>query len=429
MSFGFVRNQIGRRHTGVLVAFAAACLGGCSSDEPSEEQRDPLCRDDDVIVTELRRINQPRFLLVRGVSADGTVIYGSAGSEAFRWTEASGLVLSGALVGITSTTPVACSADGAVIVGTTGRGTWDTDQPFRWAAAGGVVSLGFRASGADLGWANDVSRDGAVITGTLNKTASSTPYGMIFRWTESDGLVVLDNPPDVVATTAVRMSADGSTIVGHSASSIDVPFNKVFRWTERTGSVHLDAPADAMHSASFVSDDGSVIVGASEAGESSVPFRWSERTGFTHLGSLPGFSQNRPTGMSADGSVVVGVSFNDPRSRFPIRAFRWTEAAGLTRLAFVPGRRAHQANSVIALSADGSTAIGVEHHWTDAQMSDLSSDLVVWDARGCATRIRVAEGPFYPTLSPMALSRDGRTIVGTASAAGSDASGWLIRLP
>src|SRR5437588_529283 len=102
-----------------------------------------------------------------GVSADGHVVVGQSSStlgfEAFRWTQASGMVFLGDLPGgpfISFANGV--SADGSVIVGASNSALGE--EAFRWTQAEGMVGLGDLAGGGGLlSVARAISPDGAVI--------------------------------------------------------------------------------------------------------------------------------------------------------------------------------------------------------------------------------------------------------------------------
>jgi len=86
--------------------------------------------------------------------------------------------------------------------------------------------------------------------------------------------------------------------------------------------------------ASGVSADGSVVVGvAKNANEQERAFRWTYATGMEDLGTLGG-DWSGAYGVSADGSVVVGtacISSSIIAASVP-RAFRWTRAMGMEDL-------------------------------------------------------------------------------------------------
>src|SRR5262245_61306399 len=72
-----------------------------------------------------------------------------------------------------------------------------------------------------------------------------------------------------------------------------------------------DLPGGAFDSLpNAVSGNGMVAVGASVSAASSPlveAFRWTTATGMVGLGFLPASNSSRGTGVSADGSIVVGV--------------------------------------------------------------------------------------------------------------------------
>jgi probable HAF family extracellular repeat protein len=108
-----------------------------------------------------------------GVSADGSVVVGSArnaaGDErAFRWTEARGMQDLGTLGGDRSEA-LGVSADGSVVVGSAhnAAGKW---RAFRWTAAGGMEDLNLTyahllTDGSMFGAALAISPDGRYIVG------------------------------------------------------------------------------------------------------------------------------------------------------------------------------------------------------------------------------------------------------------------------
>ncbi len=69
------------------------------------------------------------------------------------------------------------------------------------------------------------------------------------------------------------------------------------------------------------------------------------------LGTLPGSDRSWASGVSADGSVVVGVAYYAPGQ---YRAFRWTAAGGMQDLGTLGGDWSWAS----AVSADGSVVVG-----------------------------------------------------------------------
>jgi probable HAF family extracellular repeat protein len=114
--------------------------------------------------------------VARAVSADGTVVVGRWGGQAFRWTADTGMVLLGDLPGDNNAWGV--SADGSVIVGS------GMDGAFVWDATLGrrnlrdvLVGLDVDVTGWDLAAAHDVSHDGLTIVGV-----GTNPGGFREAW-------------------------------------------------------------------------------------------------------------------------------------------------------------------------------------------------------------------------------------------------------
>ena len=79
-----------------------------------------------------------------------------------------------------------------------------------------------------------------------------------------------------------------------------------------------------------VSADGSVVVGWSyNAAGWTRAFRWTASGGMQDLGTLPGGNRSEAWGVSADGSVVVGSAQNAAGYD---HAFRWTASGGMEDL-------------------------------------------------------------------------------------------------
>jgi probable HAF family extracellular repeat protein len=204
-------------------------------------------------------------------TADGSVIVGNTssatGSQAFRWTSATGMVALGNLAPSQNSqdTAYGVSADGSVVVGQSGDDL--TQQAFRWTAATGMVGLGDLPGGDVTSVANAVSGDGSVVVGT-GHSASGTEA---FRWTAATGMVGLGDLTAAPFTSqATGISADGKTIYGFSAApGIN---EQGWVWTEATGMRTLDDVLINDHGlgeeldgwllwrVSDVSDDGLVLL-------------------------------------------------------------------------------------------------------------------------------------------------------------------------
>ncbi len=146
------------------------------------------------------------------------------------------------------------------------------------------------------------------------------------------------------------------------------------------------------------------------------------RADFIPLGDLPGGSfSSRATGVSADGSVVVGVGV----SASGVEAFRWTAATGLVGLGDLPGGSFF--SEALGVSADGSLVVGVG-------FSASGREAFIWDEANGMRSLRdvlIAQGDDltgWTLLSADAISADGSTIVGKGINPSGQFEAWLARL-
>jgi len=107
-------------------------------------------------------------------------------------------------------------------------------------------------------------------------------------------------------------------------------------------------------SATGVSADGSVVVGSGKSVSGPEAFRW-ENGVMTPLGDLPeGIFFSEANGISANGSVIVGESISDSGPE----AFRW-ELGVMTGLGDLSG--GFFFSIALGVSADGSVVVGVSN--------------------------------------------------------------------
>ncbi|MBS3734378.1 MAG: hypothetical protein KGY99_05570, partial [Phycisphaerae bacterium] len=285
-------------HVCVVLCCASACVYGQGASAASFEG--------------LGDLPQGAYVSVAtGVSADGTAVVGYSSSEysseAFRWTQATGIVGLGAFTGDDSSEACGVSADGSVVVGYT---LDDADYTaFRWVAGSGMSSVGDNAK------AYAVSGDGDVVVGRSNSKG--------FRWTADGGMVELSD-----FDKARGASDDGAVIVGWSEWTY-----QALRWVaghndpDHLGGLASEEPYSKAHA---VSGDGSVVVGFSRnSNDKYEAFRWADGDGMTGLGFLSdenAYLDSRAKAVSANGAVVVGHSQNGSGEQ---RAFVWDAASGM----------------------------------------------------------------------------------------------------
>ena len=282
------------------------------------------------------------------VNSDGSVVVGNSKSsnndiEAFRWTQAGGMVGLGDLGGGYSQA-TAVNSDGSVVVGTS-KST-NGFEAFRWTQVGGMVSLG-----GSVSQARGVNSDGSVVVGNSNYEA--------FRWTQAGGMVGLgDLAYGSFYSEAHAVNSDGSVVVGFGSSANDF---EAFRWTQAGGMVGLGDLGGGYSKASGVNSDGSVVVGSSKStNNASEAFRWTQAGGMVGLGDLDGggfFSKSNA--VNSDGSVVVGHS----ESIGGNEAFRWTQETGMQSLTQWLEKSGYTLSgwsdtSATGVSDDGSVVVG-----------------------------------------------------------------------
>jgi probable HAF family extracellular repeat protein len=248
------------------------------------------------------------------VNGDGSVAVGRGpAGEAYRWTSAGGSAL-GRLPGTTLfDQAVGVSGDGSVIAGVGAIGAQGESTAFRWTAAGGLKPLPLPA-GVSVGFASGVSADGSVVVGSV---------GGAGRWSGDGTFFSLGTLPGLgqYGSHATAVNADGSIVVGWANyAKYDKEWHeRPFRWTAAEGMVGLPTlRPEGYAKALAMNGDGSVIVGT--AGEESNDATiWTAGLGTVNLQSylvqlgaegLGGWTLTKATGISADGSVIVGIGTN-----------------------------------------------------------------------------------------------------------------------
>jgi uncharacterized membrane protein len=213
-----------------------------------------------------------------GVAPDGATVVGhylspsmGADTGAFVWREIGGtsLHLQDTVPWISSITGIS----GGMLVMSAWTGVYDTPQALRFTESGSQplpqLSEIFQFSGST---AEAISTDGTTIVGQS--------WGQAFRWQSGTGTVGLGlvNPDGAQAySSALAVSADGGVVVGISSELICNPFpncvedDRAIAWTPRRGlielrveleSLGLDLTGWTLAEATGVSADGTVIVGS-----------------------------------------------------------------------------------------------------------------------------------------------------------------------
>ncbi len=199
-----------------------------------------------------------------------------------------------------------------------------------------------------------------------------------------------DLPGGTISTWAMAINGDGSICAGYSQSDLG---KEAFLWSEGTGIVGLGFVVDRI---TGLSADGTAMVGELGYWDDYAPFYWTAETGVIELTGA-----STVNGISADGTVVCGTKDG--------HGFSWTMAGGTMAGGFVDIGRLHGNygfhSDELKISADGTTIIGRSFY-----------EAFRWTAE---TGI-VLLGDLNPTSTTHAshghdVSADGTQIVGWAS--------------
>jgi hypothetical protein len=230
-------------------------------------------------------------------------------------------------------------------------------------------------------------------------------------WDGSTGLLtalpnlVTPNPPVTSSTSAYAISRDGAFIASQARSTVGGATSAV-RVT-RPGFINQNLAASPFPSlvpstlASSISADGSIVYGLS-GNPSFRAYRFDTTTSTNTLIPLPAGTtdtQNAPTikGTSADGSVLVGVTFP---AGLPTgtntHAFRYVHGTPVGTATAIPLLPGGSWNNAIAVSADGTTTVVAGnspdypngelylHNASTGELTPLGSPNTPWAPQGWA---------------------------------------------
>ena len=305
-----------------------------------------------------------------GVSNDGQTAVGQSGTvngttnvtEAFRWQNGTMTRLGDLQFGTYDSRALGVSGNGLVVVGRSNSGANSLDnriEAFRWTEAGGIVGLGDLAGGSFQSYAQGASFDGTVIAGYSNGTNGFEAV----RWQNGDISALGDLSGGTFDSRAFGINGDGSVIVGRGNSGNGF---EAFRWQNgaMTGLGDLEG-GNFGSLAQGVSFDGSTVVGYGTSATGLQAFRYQNGS-MNALPFLPGGgTQSEALSVSNDGSFVVGyaVSANNPSA---FEAVRWNAAGEvetlwdlLTGLGVNPAASGWtQLNRATGITPDGTAIVG-----------------------------------------------------------------------
>jgi len=316
-----------------------------------------------------------------GVNADGTVVAGTTATEYFIWKLSDPGVttpIGGVAVGTAR-----ISDDGDKISGTTTgfvavppipptvvrqMGVYDvSDQA--WTGVGGIGWF----SGTETSSGTAMSGDGTKLLGIAHSPNQTNLYGVTS--TIPAAPVALPWLIPGRNTRVFYCDNDGSVVVGSQENLNSLRQAAV--WNNGVGQrLWVEYPKKALPEATVCSADGNWVAGNGGTNTNTQAWRWSQSTGVQLLGEIIVGSVNGiVTGMSADGTVIVGHEVTGVPATGP--GWIWAATGG---------------------------------------MQDLTT---------YATDNGVTGIPAGVTLQrPLGVSADGRTFVGTAS----NGQGFVVRI-
>lgn len=289
----------------------------------------------------------------RAISADGRVITGfgtdANGSVAVRWVDGVPTAIGDLPSGRRATAGLAITPDGNTIVG------------------GGYAQWGFVKTGsstleliapAGIGIpdvsAYDISDDGHVVVGR----GSTFPAAAV-RWVDGvpSTLVKLSGSTLGAGASASGVSADGSIVVGASDSTSGV---QACRWQNGVVTALGDLAGGAFGSGAFdVSANGTVIVGYGSNSSGAVAARWVNGV-ISSLGDLAGGeTQAYAMAVSPNGNYIAGMGTRADGDA----AFIWDSTNGMRDLNVVLTSQGVSLDGVVltaayAIQDDGLTIVG-----------------------------------------------------------------------
>jgi uncharacterized membrane protein len=346
---------------------------------------------------------------------------GGGGGEVPPPAEPARFIALGVAPGFQESYADALSADGSFVAGTLAE-SGGLREAFRWSEAEGIVRLG-KLPGGNTSTSSGISSDGSVIVG--NGSISQAPLGsssVAFRWTASGGMQHVPNVEGTNLCSAAGVSGDGLVVAGTCLAAGNV----AFRWTEQGGTVRFGIYGGGMSASSTahaISRDASVVVGAGNPFIAGAML-WRAPADPVFIGKLnPDDSNARATAVSSDGRVVVGMSIGAAGVAWP---FRWTEAGGMKVLADTAG--GISGSVPMDASGDASRVVGFS-------ITSGGESAFLWEAerglRPLADALAADHGLAlngWTLQRANAISEDGRVIAGQGVDPQGAVRAWVVRL-
>jgi hypothetical protein len=265
------------------------------------------------------------YVKPRGISGDGTTVFGDTGVlfsgnvEAYRWTAAAGGERIGALVSGPFSQGLASNTSGSAVFGRdngSGGFVWNGPSPGTAAVLPGGMVL-------------DVSGDGAVRLTSSHVIGASDVALPVLPGDQSVAAVSISAAGTGAALTSHFFQSGGSGY-GYGGGGPDIVRDQACRWTGAGGTVGCGfLPGTDRSFATCISEDGAVVLGFSRSGNSGVKrgFRWTSGGGMSEMLPIAGQATPlnvEPVDSSGDGAVVACLVDGE--------ACVWTQAGGFATI-------------------------------------------------------------------------------------------------
>jgi probable HAF family extracellular repeat protein len=282
----------------------------------------------DMRIVDLGTLGTGTISFAYNVSTNGNVVVGSSTTvgastlRAFKWQNGAMIQLAG-LTGGTQTEARGVSSDGSIIAGYSSI----SGVPKGWRFANNIyTSIGNLGYVTGYSYVYDMSSDGNVIVG------ESRNAGALFRgFVWNNGIMTDIGAITGGYTSSIAFGVDptGTYAVGYSYGGGQP--QKAIVWSSAVGILALPYPVMLISfSRAYSISSNGIIVGIAAFSMTELGTAFSYKNGvYTKLGLLPGFSFSLASDINADGSVIVGYSYNTSNSQpigsfTSVSAFRYT---------------------------------------------------------------------------------------------------------
>jgi uncharacterized membrane protein len=314
----------------------------------------------------------------------------------------------GTYIGFTpGVTPSGVSADGSVVVGYDGIGY------FHYTASEGYIQVGGAPPGDGVGGSGTASDDGMRFSGSVLNPATNLYEMGIYDRSQGQWILCGGLGASSGSSTSSGWGLSGNGLVGVGLGWINAGSAHAIVWTAQNGVTSLGSTVTGRSTrANGTNADGRVVVGWQDAlSGARQGCVWNN--GVQTLIAQGSSPMGEAGACSADGSVVVGGG----TSSNAFQAWRWTQAGGVQNIGPAPvsGWR----GSSTSISGDGGTIVGFYRPWPAPATFGRGFIWTAQDGMRDLTDLAIEEGIAIPsglTLAlPLAISKDGRTVVGLAS--------------